>query len=84
MHPKTQELLEKRATQEILVNTSQNLCVLILYEMLNCCFISSYLQVTLGSLEAQVSEASPDQMGLKETEDSQDFLVYLDDKVPYL
>lgn len=55
-----------------------------LSEMLNCCIISSSLQVTLGSLEAQVSEASLDRMDLKETKDSQDFLVYLDDKVPYL
>lgn len=54
VHPGTQELLERRATQETLV--------------------------TLVSLDAQVSEASPDQMALKETKDSRDFLVYLDDK----
>lgn len=29
VHPRTQELLERRATQETLVNTSQHLCVLI-------------------------------------------------------
>lgn len=52
--------------------------------MLNCCYFASSLQVTLGFLEAQDSEASPDQMELKETKDSLDFLVYLDDKVPYL
>lgn len=52
--------------------------------MLNCYFIACPLQVILDSLEAQVSEASLDQMDPKEITDSRGFLVYLDARVQHI